>query len=160
MNSDYRNQEGYSDPTAGAVLSKVDNSRRQRGRNPHVYRPLVYICSRTAGDVAANTRETRKYCRYAVEQDAIPVAPHLLYPQFMDDENPQEHALGMFFGSVLMDHCAELWIFSDGAYTQGMNAAFKHAYRRRMIIRLFTQDCREFSRYVPAKAQHSVWEEP
>lgn len=43
MDQDYKNSEGYPDPTAGAALS-------------FGYRPLVYICSKYRGDVKTNIR--------------------------------------------------------------------------------------------------------
>lgn len=38
-------------------------------------------------------KRARKFCRFALDIGAIPLAPHLLYPQFMDDENPEERYL-------------------------------------------------------------------
>lgn len=137
-NSIYRNSEGYRDPTAGEALSRIARTERQR-----LYRPLVYICSRYAGDVARNTRAARKYCRFAVGQNAIPLVPHLLYPQFLDDGNQNERELGLFFGKVLMDKCSEIWIFSDGEYSEGMRSEYERAVRKGYKIRYFTTDCRE-----------------
>lgn len=42
--------------------------------------PVVYICSRYSGDVKRNTEMARRYCRYAVDQGCIPLAPHLILP--------------------------------------------------------------------------------
>ena len=42
-------------------------------------RPLVYICSPFSGDIEGNTKKAREYSRFAVDQGAIPLAPHLLY---------------------------------------------------------------------------------
>ena len=57
------------------------------------YRPLVYICSPYSGTITKNVKRARKFCRFALDIGAIPLAPHLLYPQFMDDENPEERYL-------------------------------------------------------------------
>lgn len=124
----YRNAEGYYDPTAGEALSRI--CRRS-------YRPLVYVCSRFAGDVENNILAARRYCKFAVDNNAIPVAPHLLYPQFT------ERSLGLFFGKVLMDKCDEVWIFSDGEYSSGMRAEYERAVRKGYKIKYFTTDCRE-----------------
>ena len=51
------------------------------------YKPMVYICSPYSGDTQHNTEQAKKYSRFAYEQGAIPMTPHLLYPQFMCDEN-------------------------------------------------------------------------
>ena len=59
------------------------------------YRPLVYISSPLSGNVAENMEKARRYCRFALEQGRIPLAPHLLYPQFMDDGDPEERELAL-----------------------------------------------------------------
>ena len=81
---DKYNSEGYYDPTTYQAIRMVlrDELKRRYGTG---YRPLVFICSPFAGDIKANTERTKNYCRFAVEQYAIPFAPHLLYPQFMED---------------------------------------------------------------------------
>lgn len=134
----YRNSEGYSDPTAGEAFSRIVREERKRR-----YRPLVYVCSPYAGDTVRNILAAQKYCRFAVDNNAIPLAPHLLYPQFLDDRNPDERDLGLFFGNILMDKCDEVWIFSDGEYSEGMQAEYERAVRKEYRIRYFTTDCRE-----------------
>jgi len=138
MNGFYQNSEGYHDPTAGEVFTRIAREERQR-----IFRPLVYVCSPYAGDTVRNILAAQKYCRFAVERNAIPIAPHLLYPQFLDDGNPKERELGLFFGNVLMDKCSEVWIFSDGEYSVGMRAEYDRAVRKGYKIRYFTTDCRE-----------------
>ena len=106
-----------------------------------VYRPLVCISSAFAGDVAGNIKKARKYCRFAVNQGQIPVAPHLLFPQFMDDGDPTERELAMFFGQVLLGKCKELWVF--GEISEGMKQEIEVAKRRRQPIRYFNSNCEE-----------------
>jgi len=72
------NHERYYDPTPYAALMAIEREEKENRR-----RPLVFICSPFAGDVERNLQNARLYCKYAVEQGAIPLAPHLLYPQFL-----------------------------------------------------------------------------
>jgi hypothetical protein len=109
--------------------------------------PLVYICSRYAGDIESNVLAARRYCRFAVESGYVPIAPHLLYPQFLSDEDPKERKLGLLFGNVLMDKCDEVWIFG-AMLSSGMKAEYERAVRKGYKIRRFTADCKE----VPADA--------
>lgn len=81
------NSEGYHDPTTYEALSKI---RKEELAEKRAYRPLVYICSPLAGDMDGNMEKARRYCKFAVRSGAIPLAPHLLFPQFMDDTNPDE----------------------------------------------------------------------
>ena len=94
MSNDYRNSEGYPDPTAGEALSRIATNEKQSLR---AFRPIVYICSPFSGDVETNVRSARRYSRFAVDKGYIPIAPHLLFPQFLDDNKPEERELGLFF---------------------------------------------------------------
>ena len=82
----YKNQEGYADPTAGQALANIRREEKARLG----YMPLVYICSPFRGDVEGNMRNARKYCAFALSRHALPIATHLLFPQFMGTkETPQ-----------------------------------------------------------------------
>ena len=74
---------------------------------------LVYICSPYAGDVVFNTELARRYCRAAVEQGVIPYAPHLLFPQWMDDADPAQRELAMTMGLSMLERADELWVCGD-----------------------------------------------
>ena len=138
---DKRNAEGYSDPTTYEAMRGLmrEDLLRRYGTE---YRPLVFICSPFAGDMEKNTERTRGYCRFAVEQNAIPLAPHLLYPQFMDEHDPDSRKLGLFFGLVLLGKCDELWVFGATVST-GMKAEIEKAKRKNMVVRSFTTECEE-----------------
>ena len=89
---------------------------------------LVYICSpyRT-GDVDENVRRAREYCRLAVEEGFIPVAPHLLYPQFLSDEDETQRQAGIECGLELLSVCAEVWVFDYNYESRGMNCEIAFA---------------------------------
>jgi hypothetical protein len=140
MSPDKFNAEGYSDPTAYEALTAVEREEKAA----KAFRPLVYICSPYSGDVDRNVKAARRYSRFAVEMGYIPFTPHLLYPQFLDDGNPAERSLGLFFGNVLMDKCAEVWVFGSHI-SPGMNAEIERAKRKKYTIRYFSDDCREVS---------------
>ena len=128
----YFNSEGYADPTAHQALSNIKRGER-------IFRPLVYIASPYSGDTERNIERARAYCRYAVDCGCIPLAPHLLLPQFMNDGNERE--LALFMDMVFLGKCCELWVF--GYPTEGMQAEVSKAKRKQMIIRYFTEDCEE-----------------
>lgn len=129
------NSEGYYDPTTYEALSKVEREEKTAR-----YRPLVYICSPFSGDVSGNIERAEKYSRYAVDSKAIPIAPHLLFPQFMSDDAERE--LALFMDMVLLGKCEELWVFGE-LVTEGMSAEIAKAKRKNMKIRYFTEDCEE-----------------
>ena len=106
------------------------------------FRPIVYICSPFSGDVETNVANARRYSRYAVDKGYIPIAPHLLFPQFLDDDNPDERELGLFFGNALMSKCAEVWVFGS-RISSGMEAEIKRAKWKGYRLRYFTEECQE-----------------
>ena len=126
---DYKNAEGYADPTAYEALTAVAKSEKP-------YKPLVYIASPYAGDTETNVRRAQGYCRFAVTKNCIPIAPHLHYPQFMDDSDKEQRELGLFFALVLLGKCDELWIFGDRV-SNGMSQEIKKAEKRGIPIRRF-----------------------
>ena len=131
------NREGYADPTACEALRRIEREEKAAR-----YRPLVYICSPFSGKVKKNKRKARKYCRFALEQHTIPFAPHLLFPQFMDDSSPEERQLAMFMNMIMLGHCEELWVFGENI-TSGMKQEIHKAERKHMKIRYFTEDLEE-----------------
>ena len=108
------NSEGYKDPTTYEALNNIDKQDKAARKVapfclPENYRPLVYICSPYSRTITKNVKKARKFCRFVLDIGAIPLAPHLLYPQFMDDDNPEERYLATHtINYVLMGKCQEV----------------------------------------------------
>ena len=132
------NSEGYPDPTAFGALTSIENEARAL----RAFRPIVYICSPFAGDTEKNVAAARTYSRFAVEQGYIPIAPHLLFPQFLNDTNPKERELGLFFGNALMSKCSEIWVFGSHI-SSGAEAEIKRAKWKNYRLRYFTENLEE-----------------
>ena len=133
-----RNSEGYFDPTAYEALVKIEREEKRT----RTYRPLVYVCSPLSGDIAANQKNARRYCRSVVERGGIPLAPHLYFPQFMDDGDETERDLCLFMDIVLLTKCAELWVFGE-RISKGMSMEIEKAKRKGQPIRWFDSNCKE-----------------
>lgn len=133
------NSEGYHDPTVYEALSHIEKEEKVARR---VYRPLVYICSPYAGDVKQNVHMARVYSRFAVRNTCIPLAPHLLFPQFMDDGIPSERELALFMGMVLLTKCEQVWVFGS-VISEGMQAEIAKAEKKNIPVRYFTEELEE-----------------
>lgn len=135
----YRNKEGYADPTAGLALSHMMKEYRQgqKKRYADKNRRKVYVASRYAGDVVANTTAAIGYCRRVIQDGYMPIASHLLYPQILDDKNPAERELGLSFGLALLQMCDEVWVF--GKVTKGMDGEIEEAKKLKKQIRYFEE---------------------
>ena len=136
---DRYNAEGYPDPTAYNALLAIEREEKAKP-----YLPLVYIASPFAGDPERNTERARGYCRLAVSKGCIPLAPHLFYPQFMDDDDCETRELAIFFALVLLGKCDEIWVFGERR-SEGMEREIAKARKRNMPIRYFNSKCVEES---------------
>jgi hypothetical protein len=92
----------------------------------------AFICSRYAGDVARNTRIAAALCLMAIARGYAPFAPHLLYPQFLDDADPEKRALGIALGLIFMEACDEVWVYTGDGISDGMDVEIRHA--RHLVI--------------------------
>lgn len=136
------NGEGYFDPVTFEALTNIEKEEKVTRQH---YRPLVYICSPFAVDTEGNTEKARHYCRFVVINACIPLAPHLLFPQFMDDTVAAERSLAMFMNMVLLGKCEQVWVFGN-AISTGMSSEIEKAEKRNMQIRYFTEQCEEVCR--------------
>ena len=127
MSIDKYNYEQYHDPTAFEAMTNIEREAKKR-------RPLVYICSPYSGNVEKNVEAAKQYCRFAVNQKTIPIAPHLLYPQFMDDE--KERPLVRVINKVLLGKCDEVWVFGQ-ELSPGMAYEVEKAKKYKKTIRYF-----------------------
>jgi hypothetical protein len=106
------------------------------------YRPLVYICSPYSGDTEGNTKRTADFYRFALKQGQIPLAPHLMFTQFMIDDAPDQRELAMFMDIVLMGKCREVWVLGD-RISDSMAAEIAKAKQRRQTVRYFDSGYKE-----------------
>lgn len=145
MGIDKKNHEGCADPITYEALSNIQREEKAADKKA-AYLPLVYVCSPYAGDIETNVMNAKRYSRFAMDQGTIPVTPHLLYPQFMDDTNKDEREKAVHFNYVLLGKCKEVWVFG-GVITHGMAREISIARKRHMVIRWFTQDMKEVEEY-------------
>ena len=128
MEVNYKNPEGYTDSVPYKALTNIDKEQKK-------YRSIIYICSAFSGDMEGNTKKARAYSRYAVDQGFIPIAPHLLFPQFMKEDS--ERDLAMFMDIAILSKCKELWVF--GNPTAGMQREIAYAEKKQMTIKYFDE---------------------
>ena len=134
------NVEGYHDPTPREALTNI--IKKEKAAAKAAFKPLVYICSPFSGDIENNNKRTRAFCRFALDKGNIPLAPHLLFPQFMDDNNEQERDQAIFMDIILMGKCQEVWVLGD-VISRGMSIEIEKAKKRRQPVRYFNKDFEE-----------------
>ena len=135
----YRNSEGYADPTAGLAMSRVMKEYKQKQKKQFAdkNRRKIYVASRYAGDVERNTAFAVNCCRRVIDEGCMPIASHLLYPQMLDDNNPDEREMGLMFGLALLAVCDEIWVFGEVSARVAREVA--EAKRLKKRIRYFEE---------------------
>ncbi len=78
---------------------------------------LIFVCSPFQGK-QENLIKAREYCKLVMAAGFIPIAPHLIYPQFLDDHDKAQRNAGLEAGLLLLRKCDELWYW--GEETEGM----------------------------------------
>lgn len=88
---------------------------------------MIYVCSPYSGDIEKNIEFAKKCCRYVCTiKNEIPIAPHIYFTQFLDDEIANERILGMDLGLELLPRCSAVWVFG-GTVTKGMAVEIEKA---------------------------------
>ena len=95
----------------------------------------VYICAPLGGNVKENLENAILYTKYALKQGVAPVTTHF-YALCLDDNNPQDRALGVSAGMSLLWFCDEMWVFGD-EITKGMKEEIKFCENLRIPIKRF-----------------------
>jgi hypothetical protein len=95
---------------------------------------IIYVASPYAGDIQRNTAFAKKACRHVLEQGHAFFAPHLLYPQLLDDTDPQERQAGLDMGLAMLPKCDELWCYGDDT-SSGMRMEIEEANRLSIPVR-------------------------
>lgn len=119
------------------IIQDLDSNTVNKDRTAQL---VVYICSIYSGDITANFDDARRYSRLAVEQGVIPIAPHLLFPVFMDEKT--ERDIAMYMDEVLISRVDELWVFGN-ELSSGMKVEVEAAKKLKKPIRYFNKQCKK-----------------
>lgn len=98
----------------------------------------VFICSPFRGDIEGNTKKAIYYAQIAAGANEIPLIPHLYFPRFLDDNDPNQRMKGIEMGLELMDMCDEVWVFGF-RITEGMRFELEHAKEKRKPVWLYDE---------------------
>lgn len=101
-------------------------------------RKLVYIASPYAGEIERNIEAAKSYCRFALREGCDFIAPHLLYPQILNDADPAERQAGIRIGLRLLAFADELWVCGH-RISEGMKIEIEEAKRLGIPIRNVSQ---------------------
>ena len=73
----------------------------------------IYVCSKLRGDFINNQQKAKEYCRKIILDGNLPIAPHIYFTQFMDDDKNNERTLALNFNKELIKFCDQVWVFGS-----------------------------------------------
>jgi hypothetical protein len=119
-------------------LDKIEEEEEERKRM------LIFICSpyagETHGDIDQNIAIARRMCLKVIEGEAgVPIAPHLHYPQFLNDTDPDARAIGMRCSKTILQRCDAVWVYNE-RISSGMQAEIDLAYDLKIQITYINKD--------------------
>lgn len=103
---------------------------------------IAYICSPYQNDIQNNIKNAQKFCKFAVDKGYCPIAPHLFFPQFLNDNDPQERQQGLKLNETFLNIANELWVFGKNI-TSGMIVEIQYFQRFKKIIKYFDFNFKE-----------------
>lgn len=156
----YRNNEYYPDPTFASAYMNIKKETAKN--NGETYMPWVYIASPLRGDMERNIENAKEYCRFAIQQNVLPMCPCtakkggqpkagfceakvlsiIYFTLFLNDSEEIERRIGLMLGLQMLKRCKEVWVFG-GRISEGMANEIKIAEKRKIPVRYFTAECRE-----------------
>ena len=117
----------------------------------------VFICSpfRPRGktkeererDWKRNIDVANKACRYAVDHGCVPYAPHLYFPQFLSEADPDEREMGILLGLTWLAGCDELWVIGD-RISEGMKREISKADEWKIPVKHFIHKASVAERFI------------
>lgn len=88
---------------------------------------IVFVCSPYAGDIERNKRVARLVCRQLIEEGFTPIAPHLFYPEILDDNDPEARELGINLGLDILSNCTRMFVYDRNGVSEGMKKELQFA---------------------------------
>lgn len=98
----------------------------------------VYIAHPIRGNVEQNLEDAALWVRWAaLTQNVCPVAPYLTYTRALNEDDPDQRALGIRLGLEHLRACDELWVCGK-RISEGMQEEIDQAFRWGIRIHYFT----------------------
>ena len=97
-----------------------------------IHAKTTYVCSKYRAknevELQQHIRDAVEACRKVHERGNIPIAPHLYWPRFLDDNDPQDRDYGIAAGLEALKRCDEMIVIirqegpEEEWISQGMQA--------------------------------------
>lgn len=106
----------------------------------------AYVCSQyradTKEELQRNIDHARKVCKSVAALGYVPVAPHLYFPQFLDDNEPEQRKIGLEMALKLLRKCSIVFVVSVPGLdvSEGMHEEIHEATQQGIPVHVMTLD--------------------
>lgn len=90
---------------------------------------VVIVESPFAGDMEGNRRYAIKACANCLQQQEVPYASHVFFPQILDELKPEERELGLTAGYAFWRTATKIVFYIDRGMSNGMKRAEERAVK-------------------------------
>lgn len=94
----------------------------------------VFICSPYSGERERNNAYLSACISDSLDRGEAPFAPHFIYPQFLNDDDPCQRAKGIACGMAWLEASYILAVYSDLGISAGMLAEIDACTTRGIIV--------------------------
>ena len=98
----------------------------------------IFICSRFEGDSEKHKQLARIYCLMVWNKGYLPIAPHLYFPQFLDNNNKEQREAIMQVGLNALRQCKAVYVYGRSV-SDGMRREIKLAEELKIPITYFDE---------------------
>ena len=107
---------------------------------------LIFVCSPSLENDKGNIEDALRYCKYVISCGAVPFAPQLFFPQFLDTSDAEQRDIIIGAGIVVLAECDELWAFGD-RISETMRLELQTADGLALPTKFFNNACEGVAEY-------------
>jgi len=101
---------------------------------------LVYVSSPSLENGKRNVEDARRFCNFVFNCGAVPFAPQLFFPQFLDMAFAENRKNAINAGIVVLAECDEVWAFGD-RFSENMLLELQVADGLAIPMKFFNNAC-------------------
>lgn len=98
----------------------------------------IYICSPLSSSyqktVELNQSQARDLCGMLIHLGLLPIAPHIYFTQFLNDNDETQRLIGIKMGIELLKECDIIYVYDTDKISNGMKEEINFAQEKNIPI--------------------------
>lgn len=99
---------------------------------------MVYLASPlsapTEEGMVKNQQLAIKLSKRLIQKGLVPMTPHIYFPLFLNEFNPNERQIGLDMGLVWLNLCQAMYVYTNNGISKGMQGEIEHALKHNIPI--------------------------